>query len=45
MNMLSMTSPSSSFTSGLSTIVSPLLVTSSIRTVRALSSVIDFSPW
>ena len=45
MNMLSMTSPSCSVTLGLSTIVLPLLVTSSIFTSRASSSVIDFSPW
>ena len=45
MNMLSMMSPSSSDTLGLSTIVLPLLVTSSIFTSRARSSVIDFSPW
>ncbi|CFS34323.1 Uncharacterised protein [Mycobacterium tuberculosis] len=44
MNMLSMTSPSSSGTSGLSTIVLPLLASSSILTLRARSSVIDFSP-
>ena len=40
-----MTSPSPNAVSGLSTSVSPLLVTSSIRTSRARSSVIDFSPW
>ena len=45
MNMLSMTSPSRSDTFGLSTIVLPLLVFSSIFTSRAWSSVIDFSPW
>jgi hypothetical protein len=45
MNMLSMTSRSSSDTLGLSTMVLPLLVISSIFTSRALSSVIDFSPW
>ena len=45
MNMLSMTSPSSNEISGLSTIVSPLIVSSSIFTFRARSSVIDFSPW
>ncbi len=44
MNMLSMMSPSSSLTSGLSTMVLPLVVSSTIFTVRALSSVIDFSP-
>ena len=45
MNMLSMTSPSVSDVSGLSTIVSPRLVFSSIRTSRSRSRVIDFSPW
>ena len=44
MNMLSMTSPSSNDTLGLSTIVSPRLVTNSIFTSRARSRVIDFSP-
>jgi hypothetical protein len=45
MNMLSMTSPESNDVSGLSTIVSPRLVLSSIRTLRGRSRVIDFSPW
>ncbi len=44
MNIESMISPSFSETLGLSTRVLPLLVTSSIFTSRALSSVIDFSP-
>ena len=38
-------SPASSLTSGLSTMMSPPTVASSIRTLRARSSVIDFSPW
>ncbi len=44
MNIESMISPASSDTLGLSTVVLPPLVTSSMRTSRALSSVIDFSP-
>ena len=45
MYMLSMISLSFSDTLAFSTIVLPLLVMSSIFTSRALSSVIDFSPW
>ncbi len=44
MNMLSMISPASSGTLGFKTTVRPSRVTSSMRTSRALSSVIDFSP-
>ncbi|SKW70171.1 Uncharacterised protein [Mycobacteroides abscessus subsp. abscessus] len=40
-----MMSPLPSLTSGLSTTVSPLLVVSTIFTVRSRSSVSDFSPW
>ena len=45
MNMLSITSRSCRLTLGLSTMVLPALVISSIFTSRARSSVIDFSPW
>jgi hypothetical protein len=45
MNIESMISPSSSATFGFSTVILPPLAISSMRTVRALSRVIDFSPW